>query len=93
MTHQAIAAALSLHGVSAGERLAAFSLTSFANREQRAWPGSRVAAARAGLSKSQYLIAREGLQRRGLIEIEQPGGGRGNACVIAVRFAKLGPLV
>ena len=91
MSRQAIAAALSLPGVSAGERLAAFSLASFANREQRAWPGWRVAAARAGLSKSQYLASREGLERRGLIVIDEPGGGRGNACWIAVRFAELGP--
>jgi hypothetical protein len=58
MSHAAIAAVLRLEGVSAGERLAAFSLASFANREHRAWPGTPVAAARAGLSRSQYLAAR-----------------------------------
>jgi len=46
MSHVAIAAALALEDVSAGERLAAFSLASFANREHRAFPGTRVAAAR-----------------------------------------------
>jgi hypothetical protein len=54
MSHAAIAAALAFEDVSAGERLAAFALASFANREHRAWPGSLVAAARAGLSRSQY---------------------------------------
>ena len=39
-----------------GTPLVAFSLASFANREQRAWPGTPVAAARAGLSRSQYLL-------------------------------------
>jgi hypothetical protein len=55
VSHVAIAAALALSDVSAGERMAAFSLASFANREHRAWPGTRVAAARAGLSRSQYF--------------------------------------
>jgi hypothetical protein len=39
MSHVAIAAALALEDVSAGERLTAFSLASFANREHRAFPG------------------------------------------------------
>jgi len=67
MSHAAIAAVLRLEDVGAGERLAAFSLASFANREHRAWPGTQVAAARAGLSRSQYLAARDGLARRGLV--------------------------
>ncbi len=91
MSHVAIAAALALEDVSAGERLAAFSLASFANREQRAWPGTRVAATRAGLSRSQYLAAHEGLERRGLVVVEEPGGGRGNPPVVAVAFALSGP--
>ena len=91
MSHVAIAAALALSGVSAGERIAAFSLASFANREDRAWPGTRVAAARAGLSRSQYLAAREGLVRRGLVVIEHAGDGRGNSPVVAVTFAQAGP--
>lgn len=52
MSHVAIAAALALEDVSSGERLAVFSLASFANREHRAWPGTRLAATRAGLSRS-----------------------------------------
>jgi hypothetical protein len=44
MSHVAIVAALALEDVSAGERLAAFSLASFANREHRAWPGTRIAS-------------------------------------------------
>jgi len=91
MSHVAIAAALALQDVSGGERLAAFSLASFANREQRAWPGTRVAEARAGLSRSQYLAAREGLERRELVVVEEPGGGRGNSPVVAVAFALSGP--
>jgi len=91
MSHVAIAAALALQDVSGGERLAAFSLASFANREQRAWPGTRVAEARAGLSRSQYLAAREGLERRELVVVEAAGGGRGNSPVIALTFALSGP--
>ena len=70
MSHRAIAAALALEDVSAGERLVAFSLASFANREQCAWPGARIAAARAGLSRSQYLAGRAGLAQRGLVDVE-----------------------
>jgi hypothetical protein len=91
VSHVAIAAALALEDVSAGERLAAFSLASFANREHRAWPSTRVAAARAGLSRSQYLHARDALQRRGLALVEEQGGGRGNAPVVRLVFAERGP--
>ena len=78
VSHAAIAAALALEDVSAGERLAAFALASFANSDHRAWPGTRIAAVRAGLSRSQYLAARDGLVKRGLVVVEAPGGGRGN---------------
>ena len=61
MSAAAIAAALSLDGMSSGERLVAFSLASFANREQRAFPGAQAAAARAGLSRGRYLQARDQL--------------------------------
>ena len=91
MSHVAIAAALALEDVSPGERLAAFSLASFANREHRAWPGTRVAAVRAGLSRSQYLAAHDGLHRRGLAAIEDPGGGRGRSPVVVLVFAQTGP--
>ena len=91
MSHVAIAAALALSDVSAGERMVAFSLASFANREHRAWPGTRVAAARAGLSRSQYLAARNALARRGLVVVEHAGDGRGNSPVVAVTFAQAGP--
>ena len=86
MSHRAIAAALALDDVSAGERLAAFSLASFANRQQLAWPGTRIAAARAGLSRSQYLAARDGLVRRGVLEVDSPAGGRGNSPLVRLRF-------
>lgn len=91
MSHAALAAVLRLEDVSAGERLAAFSLASFANCEHRAWPGTPVAAARAGLSCSQYLVARDGLGRRGLVEVDEPGGGRGRTPIVSLRFAELGP--
>jgi hypothetical protein len=92
MSHTAIAGVLRLDGgVSASERLAAFSLASFANRAHRAWPGTRLAAARAGLSRSQYLAARDGLVRRDLVVVEETGGGRGHSPVIALRFAGGGP--
>ena len=91
MSHIAIAAALALEEVSAGERLTAFSLASFANREHTAWPGTRVAAARAGLSRSQYLAARYGLEKRCMIAVEESAGGRGHSPVITLRFAETGP--
>jgi hypothetical protein len=71
MSVSAIAAALAREDLSAGERLVAFSLASFADRENRAWPGAPAAAARAGLSRSRYLQARDQLVRRGLV-----AGGR-----------------
>jgi hypothetical protein len=91
VSHAALAAVLRLEDVTGGERLAAFSLASFANREHRAWPGTPVAAARAGLSRSQYLAARDGLARRGLVEVDEPGGGRGRTPVVSLRFAESGP--
>jgi hypothetical protein len=91
VSHAAIAAVLRLEDVSAGERLTAFSLASFANREHRAWPGTPVAAARAGLSRSQYLAARDGLAQRGLLHVDDPGGGRGHSPVVSLRFAESGP--
>ncbi len=48
MSRQAIAAALARDDLSSGERLVAFSLASFADRENRARPGTPTAAARAG---------------------------------------------
>jgi hypothetical protein len=91
MSHVAIAAALALEGVSTGERLVAFSLSSFADREHRAWPGTRVAAVRAGLSRSQYLAARAGLMERGLVVVKEQGCGRGKSPVLTVVFARTGP--
>ena len=77
--------------LSAGERLVAFSLASFANRENRAWPGAPAAAARAGLSRSRYLQARDQLVRRGLIVVEDTATGRGRASTLGLRFADEGP--
>jgi hypothetical protein len=71
VSRQAIAAALAREDLSAGERLVASSLASFADREARAWPGAPAAAARAGLRRSRYLEAREQLVRRGLVIVEQ----------------------
>jgi hypothetical protein len=88
MSHRAIAAALALGDMSPGERLAAFSLASFANPQHLAWPGTRIAATRAGLSRSQYLAARDRLARRGLLEVDSPAGGRGSSPVVRLRFAE-----
>jgi hypothetical protein len=52
MSYRAIASALALGEVSIGERLVAFSLASYANSDQQAWPKNEVAAARAGLGRS-----------------------------------------
>ena len=88
MSVPAIAAALAREDLSAGERLVAFSLASFADRENRAWPGAPAAAARAG---SRYLQARDQLVRRGLIVVEDAATGRGRASTLGLRFADEGP--
>jgi len=91
VSYASIAAALMLDDISLGERLVAFSLASFANRENVAWPGTPAAAARAGLSRSRYLHARDLLLRRDLISITDRGGGRGRSTTIALEFANAGP--
>jgi hypothetical protein len=91
MSHAAIAAVLARVDLSAGERLAALSLASFANSEQRAWPGNPAAAARAGLCRSRYLQAREQLVARGLLELEDRGRGRGQATTLVMLFVQSGP--
>ena len=91
MSVPAIAAALAREDLSAGERSVAFSLASFADRENRAWPGAPAAAARAGLSRSRYLQARDQLVRRGLVVVEDAATGRGRASTLALRFADQGP--
>ncbi|MGI8559622.1 MAG: DnaA N-terminal domain-containing protein [Solirubrobacteraceae bacterium] len=91
MSHAAIAAVLARADLSAGERLAALSLASFANSEQRAWPGNPAAAARAGLCRSRYLQAREQLVARGLLEVEDRGRARGQATTMLMLLAQSGP--
>jgi DnaA N-terminal domain len=87
VSRTAIAAALALEDVSGGERLASFALASFANRDQLAWPGTEIGAARAGLGRSRYLEARNQLLARGLIESCERGGGTGRSTVVLLRFA------
>jgi len=48
MSREAIAAVLARADLASGERLVALSLASFADRENRAWPGAPAASARAG---------------------------------------------
>jgi hypothetical protein len=91
VSRQAIAAALAREDLSAGDRLVAFSLASFADCENRAWPGAPAAAARAGLRRSRYLEAREQLVRRGLVIVEQAATGRGRCSRLALTFAIDGP--
>ena len=76
MSRDAIAAVLARDDLACGDRLAAFSLASFAGREHRALPGAAAAAQRAGLSRSRYLQARDRLVRRGLVSSRprRPGG-------------------
>jgi hypothetical protein len=76
MSHAAIAAAIARDDLLTAERLVAFSLASYANSDQLAWPKTALGAARAGLPKSRYLEARAALARRGLIVIEALGRGR-----------------
>ena len=91
MSHAAIAAVLAREDLAAGERLVAFSLASFANREQLAWPGLAAATTRGGLGRSRYLEAREQLVGRGLLEVEERGHGRGRASTVRLLFAQSGP--
>ncbi|HWD85590.1 MAG TPA: hypothetical protein VG321_07550, partial [Solirubrobacteraceae bacterium] len=91
MSRQAIAAALARGDLTGGERLVAFSLASFAGRDDRAWPGAPAAAARAGLSRSRYLYDRDKLAERGLLIVEEMASGRGRASTVALRFAVEGP--
>jgi DnaA N-terminal domain len=88
VSRSAIAAALALEEVAGGERLVAFSLASFANRKQVAWPGTPSAAARAALARSRYLEARSRLLNRGLIESHETGGGRGRCTTVLLRFGE-----
>ena len=88
MSHAAIAAALTLDGVSTPERLVAFSLASYANREHRAWPSAAAAAARAGMSRGRFLAARDGLARAGMLVIEESRGGRGRSSTVLLAFAE-----
>ena len=91
VSRQAIAAALARGDRTAGERLVAFSLASFADSEQRAWPGASAAGARAGLGRSRYLEAREQLVHRGLVVVEHAATGRGRSSTLGLRFASDGP--
>jgi len=91
MSCQAVAAALALSDLSCGQRLVAFSLASFADRDSRARPGTAAGAARSGLSKSRYLQAREQLVSRGLVVVEDAASGRGRASTLALPFAQAGP--
>ena len=91
MSREAIAAALARTDLSCGERLVAFSLASFADRENLARPGTPAAAARAGMQRSGYLEARDRLVRRGLMVVEVRAKGRGKASTLALPFAAAGP--
>ena len=91
MSREAIAAALARTDLSSGERLVAFSLASFADRENRARPGTPAAAARAGVGRSGYLEARDRLVRRGLVVVAVAASGRGKASTLALPFAAEGP--
>ena len=91
VSHAAIAAVLAAEDWTPTERLAALSLASFANAQQIAWPGNRVAAARAGLGRSTYLAARERLVARGLIVLGDQPVGRGRPGTLRLAFAEHGP--
>jgi hypothetical protein len=91
MSREAIAAALAREDLSCCERLVAFSLASFADRQNRARPGTLAAAGRTGLARSRFLEARDRLGRRGLVVVEQAATGRGRAGTLMLRFADAGP--
>ena len=91
MSHQAIAAAMARDDLPYGARLVAFSLASFAGRDARTLVGTPAAAGRAGLQRSWFLEARELLERRGLVVVEQAATGRGRASTLWLPFAQAGP--
>jgi hypothetical protein len=91
MSYRTVAAALALEDVSIGDRLVAFSLATYADAEHQTFVGNPAAAARAGLSRSQYLAAREQLEGRDLISVAAEGGGRGRSSTLTLDFAKRGP--
>jgi hypothetical protein len=91
MSRQAIAAALARDDLASGERLVALALASFAGSDNRAWPGTPAAAARAGLRRSRYLEARDQLIARGLVVVEERGSGRGRSSTVSLVFADTGP--
>ena len=91
VSRQAIAAVLAREDLAGGERLVAFSLASFAGRDDRAWPGALIAAARAGLSRSRYLLVRDRLVERGLVVVESEASGRGRSSLLALPFVSAGP--
>jgi hypothetical protein len=91
MSREAIAALLARDDLPCGERLVAFSLASFAGRDARTLVGTPAAARRAGLKRSWFLEARELLERRGLVVVEQAATGRGRASTLWLPFAEAGP--
>ena len=91
MSRAAVAAVLALEDLSGGERLVAIALASYADRDNRAWPGAPAAAARAGLGRSRYQEAREKLIRRGLLDVDERATGRGRASTVSLAFADTGP--
>ena len=91
MGREAIAATLARQDLSCGERLVAFSLASFADRDNRTRPGTPAAAARAGLARSRFLEARDRLVCRGLVVVADAASGRGRASTLALPFAETGP--
>jgi hypothetical protein len=91
MSRDAVAAVLARDALACGDRLAAFSLASYAGRGHRAFPGATAAAQRAGLSRSRYLQARDRLVRRGLVVVEAEASGRGRSSTVVLAFAASGP--
>jgi len=63
-------------------------LPTSARRAALAWPGTALVAARAALARSRDLDARGQLVKRGLIDIVEPGGGRGRSAMLLLRFAE-----
>jgi hypothetical protein len=91
VSRDAVAALLARDDLACGDRLAAFSLASYAGRGHRAFPGATAAAQRAGLSPSRYLQARDRLVRRGLVVVEAEASGRGRSSTVVLTFAASGP--
>lgn len=84
MSHQASYWAKKVRGLRWAERMVLGNLADHANGEGRAWPSVATIAGEEGIGQSTVKRALRGLEARGLIRPERPGGGRKATTVYVV---------